>query len=494
MTISRRILYPLTAAVILAYFLFFTWNSRHMYFDADDMYALYFAWSKPLMQIVRENLYLWRGEFRPLGAFFYRGIYAVAGFDPYPFRIAELSVCIADMGICFWFIRLVSASERTAALATLLFAFQVRMLEVWFRTTVIFDALCFTFLYLALGLYIHGRRGGADLSRGRIAAILLLFVCALNSKEFAVCLPLFIVAWELLFNTSEWNPAKPMTWLKSRAALLIAAMGVLVVVYAIGKLHGPAAMSTNPGYTPEYSYTRFTETWGEYLKDLFVLADRPPGYASISILGGMVALAIAIRSRVLAFAWVILLFGMLPVSFSPARGGYEIYAASWLGWVLYAASLLVALQDFVTRRVPQYRTALAAAMFILVGWGVGKVNLHDLRHGERTWLYDPPKAAHTMVRQLVALHATLPPQARVLFLEDGFTTQEWTPLFIMRIIYDSPTMVVDRLKRDTAKPAGWEQYMSADRVHYDYVFDYLAGRYIEVQKRSAIGGPAAKAY
>src|SRR5262249_51447916 len=148
--------------------------------------------------IIRENLYLWKGEFRPFGAFFYRGLWAIFGFDPWPYRIAELAVCAANMALCFWFIRLVSASERIAALATLLFAFQVRMLEVWFRTMAIFDVLCFSFLWLAAGSYIAARRNGGDLSARRIVVLLVLFICALNSKEFAVCLPLFVFTWEFL--------------------------------------------------------------------------------------------------------------------------------------------------------------------------------------------------------------------------------------------------------------------------------------------------------
>jgi hypothetical protein len=53
-------------------------------------------------------------------------------------------------------------------------------------------------------------------------------------------------------------------------------------------------------------------------------------------------------------------------------------------------------------------------------------------------------------------------------------------LFILRLIYEDPALVVDRLKQDTKRPPGWEQFCSADRVHYDHVFNYLAGRYIEV--------------
>src|SRR5262249_30883351 len=149
-------------------------------------------------------------------------------------------------------------------------------------------------------------------------------------------------------------------------------------------------------------------------------------------------------------------------------------------WAMYPAALLVALQDLATRTVPQYRTVLAGLIFVLVGWQFGRINLHDLRHGERDWLYDPPRAVRSMARQLVAIHPALPPQSRVLFLEDGFTTEEWTPLFILRLVYEDPALVVDRLKQDTRIPPGWEQFNSPDHVHYDHVFNYLAGRYVEV--------------
>jgi len=475
MTELRRILYPLTAALILAYFLFFSWKSLHMYFDTDDMYALYFGWSKPMSQVVRENLYLWKGEFRPLGAFFYRWIFAAAGFNPLPFRIAELGFCAVNLAVCFWFTRLISASERTAALATLLFAFQVRMIEVWFRTTIIFDVLCFTFAWLAAGVYISARRNGGDLSGWRIAAILVAFICALNAKEFAVCLPVFLVAWELLFNGSKLRD-----FLKSRALVLIVVLGALSLIYAFGKLHGAAAMATNPAYTPEYSFARFKSTWNEYLKDMFVLARLPPGWVSMTIVGGLLAVALAMRSRILLFAWVIIFFGLLPVSFAPPRGGYEIYF-SYIGWVLYAGALLVAFEDLITRRAPQYRTALACVVFVLVGWRFGKVNLHELRVEQRPWLYDQPAAVRAMADQLRAMHPALPPHTRVLLLEDGFTTGEWTPMFIIRLIYKDPNMIVDRVKLKTDRPAGWDQHTSRGKIEYDYVFTYEDGRYQQVQ-------------
>jgi hypothetical protein len=67
-----------------------------------------------------------------------------------------------------------------------------------------------------------------------------------------------------------------------------------------------------------------------------------------------------------------------------------------------------------------------------------------------------------------------------LFLEDGFTTGEWTPMFILRLLYQDPKMTVDRIKVKTERPAGWDQRTSAGKVEYDYVFTYEGGLYRQV--------------
>lgn len=480
MTSTRRILVPLTVLSLLAFFLYFNLKSILLYFDSDDLYALYFAWSKPMLQVIRENLSLWKGEFRPFGAFFYRGLYDIVGFHPRPFRIAALLVCLGDMGLCFWFTRLISGSERTAVLASLLFAFQARMLEVWYRTTVIFDTLCFTFAYLAVGLYIKARRDGRDLSWPRIAALLVLFICALDSKEFAVIVPLFLVAWELIFNA-----AKLRSFLKSRAAALIVVMGIMTLVYTWGKLHGADAMVNNPTYTPQYTWARFSETWGEYLHDLFFLTARPGGAVCVSVLGAMLALAAALRSRTMLFAWIIAFFGLLPVSFAPARGGYEIYFA-WIGWVIYFGALIVVIEDFLTRSVPQFRTAVACAAFAIVAFAYGAVNRHFLDSEPREWLYASPDSIRTMTKEMLAMHRTFPKGARVIFLDDGIGWGEYTPLFILRVLYNDPDMIVDRIKQHTDdKPKDWSQYLSADHVHYDYVFSFDGAHYLPVPNEVA---------
>jgi hypothetical protein len=478
LALSRRIFYPLTIAIILAYFLFFTHKSLFIYFDNDDMYNLYIAWSKPLGQVLRANLFFWNGPLRPMGAIFYRAIFAAAGFNPVPFRIAALGLCIVNIALCFWFARLVSGSERTAALAALIFAFHTRLMDVWFRTAVIYDVLCFTFVYLTACLYISARRDGGLPGFARIAAILVCFTFALDAKEMAVCLPVLLLGYELIFHTS-----KLQTFLGSRAAALIAVMDVMTIVYAIGKLRGPDSMANNPYYKPDYSYNRFEQTWNVYLSHLFVLPVSPRGWVSMTILSALLGIALAalaVKSRTLLFAWIVIFFGLLPVSFAPVRGGFVIYV-SYVGWVLYVATALVAIEDLMTRRHPQYRTALACLVFVMVGWRFGRINLRDQRADPRRGLYAGPALVRSMAGQLRAMQPALPAQARILFVEDSFTTGEWTPLFIVQLLYNDPTLIVNRVKIRTAKPANWDQYRPPSLEQYDYVFTYEDGRYRQLK-------------
>ena len=436
---TRRILAPLTAAILLAYFLFFTAKSIHLYFDQDDMSNLYFAWTKP----VTANL-------RPLGALFYRVMFALAGFNPVPFRIVCLCLGIANMGLCFWFARLVTGSNRISALATLLFAYHPRLIEVWYRTAVIYDLLCFTFFYLAACLWIQARKRGAYPAPVRLVVILFFFICALEAKEIAVALPVVLLCYELVIERANWKKLWP-----------IALMAVLNALYLYSKTHGANAMVNNPYYTPEYTYARFAGAWALYFNYLAIKENLLAPSMAVALLIALLLVAPVVRSRTLLFAFLTAFVATLPVSFIPYRGGFVIYIA-YAAWTLYAAIVLVRLQDLLIRSHPQYRTALACLVFAIVAWRFGKISLHDQRVEPKLWLYDGPKLVRAMADQMRALHPTLPKGARTLFLDDPFATDEYTPYFIMVLLYRDPAIVVDRIKMMPGK--------SPDRSHYQYIF------------------------
>jgi hypothetical protein len=173
-----------------------------------------------------------------------------------------------------------------------------------------------------------------------------------------------------------------------------------------------------------------------------------------------------------------IVFGLLPVSFTPARGAFVMFV-SWPGWVLYAAAVLVAAEDFAVRcfspkyRAPQYRTGLACAVFVLAGWGIGKINLHDQRSDPRAWLYDSPALIGAMTRQMLERHPSLPRGTRILLTEDSFSTAEYTPFFLLELLYRDPDLKLDRVSMMEKPPASWDGY--------SYVFAY-EGRWLKQLK------------
>jgi len=456
----RRVLYPLTAGIVLSYFLFFTGRSAAFYFDDDDMLNLYMAWHQPLGELVRSAVEYWSAAYRPLGALFYRTVFAAAGFHPLPFRIVCLTIGAANIGLCFWFIRLVTGSLRTAALACLIFAYQPRLIEIWYRTATVYDLLCFTFVYTAACLYIDARRRGVLPGGARAAAIAISYVCALDMKEVAVALPVILLAYELLFARGAWK----RLW-------LIALLVVMTLPYVYGKTHGASELARNPLYAQQFTWSRFAESWTIYLQYLLV-ADGIRPWVSLAVLGGTLAVALLFRSRKMLFAWIVAIACTLPVSFIPARGGYALYL-SWAGWVLYAAVAMVAVQDAITSRTPHFRTALACCVFVLVGWRLGKLSLHDLRNDRKPWLYVKQDLVRGMASQMRVLHPAFPRGARVLFVEDAFGTDEWTPYFVVKLLYDDDTLVVDRIKMMDRKPADW--------AAYQYVFTYERGAWRQLK-------------
>ena len=326
---------------------------------------LYLAWSKPLGD-----------SFRPVGTLFYRIVFAGAGFDPRPFRMICLAIGLGNIALSFWFARLISGSARAAALTSLLFAFHPRLIEVWYRTAVIYDLLCFTFFYLAACLYVESRKRGQVPGPARTMSIVLCYLLALGSKEMAVTLPLILLAYELLFQ----RPQKKSFW-------FLGALALVNIPYAAYKLTGPNAMVTNPAYLPDYSFSRFAHSWAAYVGDLLV---RPmAATTALAILAAMLFVAAGLRSRTLIYSWILLFTTLFPVCFVPVRAGFVIYL-SWLGWTLYAALILVSLQDRLNSVWPQYRMGVACAVFVLTGWRFGKISLHDQRIDSRHWLYDEP--------------------------------------------------------------------------------------------------------
>jgi hypothetical protein len=183
------------------------------------------------------------------------------------------------------------------------------------------------------------------------------------------------------------------------------------------------------------------------------------------------AIAWVSKSRALKFAWLFLMFSVLPVAFIQPRGPGQYYI-TYFGWVLYAAVLLFAAAKRLFHKLPNaarfswLRDPLLILCVAAVAYGINR---------SYTWADVDAVAVEgeelrAIVGELRQLRPTLRKGARVLFLDDPID-EPWRLMFIMRMSYRDPDMVVDRL-RFMKRP-----FAQSEIASYDYVFDYLHGRF-----------------
>ncbi|HVW07237.1 MAG TPA: hypothetical protein VHC90_01570, partial [Bryobacteraceae bacterium] len=242
------------------------------------------------------------------------------------------------------------------------------------------------------------------------------------------------------------------------------------IAYFLRKTHGPDAMIANPAYRPEYSFARFQYTWGVYMSRLLLRGD-PMRAAALLILAALLLAAVAFRSRRLIFSWIVLFTAMLPVSFLPIRSGYVLYIP-YIGWCLYGAMVLVAIQDAIVSRLQSYKIAVASLFFAVIVWRFGKINLHAQRVDPRHELFDEPALVRSTAAQFLSMDASFPPGSRLLLLHDPYPSDGWTPYFIIKLLYHEKRLRIDRPKMMEGRPV--------DPTWYQYIFDYDNGRFRQV--------------
>ncbi len=193
--------------LLVAYFLCFTSRGVLTYFNSDDVMNLYVAWIDPVSTILKGAVFFWSGYIRPLGALFYRLLYAVAGFHPLAFHIAAFAILILNLGLLYRAIRLLTGSRQITFFTVLISCFHGRMWEIFSSTGTIYDILCQTFILLALGFWIQARR----LPPSPLWKQILLFgsvgVAAVDSKEMGVALPMILLMCELCYRPETGDPS-----------------------------------------------------------------------------------------------------------------------------------------------------------------------------------------------------------------------------------------------------------------------------------------------
>lgn len=156
----------------------------------------------------------------------------------------------------------------------------------------------------------------------------------------------------------------------------------------------------------------------------------------------------------------------LPVSFIPTRG-LNVWYLPLAGWACYFAALL---QHGAGRASAMIEAKIHALGFALLFAALATAHALD-----RPYRFAPNEGFDQSIldfeRQTTALLGTPSAQTRILFLNDPFKSNEWTPSSVLQLHYHNPELDFERVKLP--------EQVEATRVNtYDHVFDYQDGRVV----------------
>jgi len=478
----------LGGAFIAVYFFSLTHDALHAYFALDDSGNLFRAWYYPLGELFRANLlfFLTSPFNRPMGSAWYRAIFSVAGYNPVPFHVANLAILTANLWLTYAVSRRLSGSREVGALAALLIAYHPRFVYLYYDTAFIYDVLCYFFYFATLLLYMRIRQQGRPLKGWELAACCGLFICALNSKQMAVTIPISLAVYELLYGQASLRSFRALaSWLK-REGNFLAISSVMTLAFLIGQATGAGSYLENRSFQPVLTWARFMTSSRNFIDDLFLQRAKFSFLAVLLLWAVLFAVAWATRSRALKFAWLFLMFSVLPVAFID-RGAPQYYLPLF-GWVLYAAVVLAKGSQYLLERLTRVRTsrlanARAPALFAALGVlmfvsyrGTGWPNVPFVSlEGEML---------RNVADQIRLVHPTVKPGARLLFIDDPIGSHDLDLLFLARMLYRDRTLLVSRTR-------ALRSIDPALIASSDYIFDYRLGRFFpSVQPRPEGPQPA----
>jgi hypothetical protein len=209
----------------------------------------------------------------------------------------------------------------------------------------------------------------------------------------------------------------------------------------------------NQSYAPQYTLTRFLETWQSYVGELLYRHSPLPLLALILILVTLVLGVILLRSKPLLFCMLFILIAPLPLCFVEPRG-LSVYYIPFAAWAIYAAVL-------IGERQPALRFGVLAVLLCL------------LFVKDRPYRFYPGDGKSELIRGFEADIAAVQPSiangTRILLRNDPFDGNEWTPVSLLQLYYRERDLEVDRAKLIPPSKA------------YGVIFDYQNGHVVKVQ-------------
>ena len=316
----------------------FATDGLHAYFTADDggnLINMHEAWEHSLAGMAGSALRVATGAYRPLGGIYYLALYRIAGFHPLPFRAVCLSLMLVNVLLAFFVLRRLSGSIDAALLGALLLACHPALLWLFYSSGMIYEILCFLFYFLALLFYVRWRQeGAATLSWKRVALLLALTACALDSKEMAMTLPATLLWFEFIYFPQQWRSWRDVAHFAARQGRGVLAAALLTAPAIAAKLLTANPLSNDPRYRG-HSFRSVIDAMRGYQSALLYLDIYRGGLSTAGLLlvwTGLAALAIAFRSRPMKFGLCLTLTALAPLSvIRAARRLHALLALDGMG-------------------------------------------------------------------------------------------------------------------------------------------------------------------
>lgn len=446
-----------------------------MRFVEDDMMNMAGYWRPGPWYLVYSHFLIWRGQYRPMGGLFYVPMLQLFGLNPMPFQVLYLLLLVTNVYLVYRFARVLGCAELTAGLAALIPCYHAGMSSLYYTLSNVYDVLCCLFYLGAFLYYARIRQRGRMPGAGQLAVFFLLYLCALNSKEMAVTLPLVLVAYEWIYQAPpRWKTL--LRWLRGpvRVALFAA---ILAGIYVYGRALGPEGLAAQPSYRPLLSMHR---VWEFQITALNTLVSfwHPFGRPSVVIFWVVVWYLALRRPRpVLRFCCVFLMVTPLPVEFLTGRGEATLYLPL-AGWAVFFSVIFVgaarAISEFLAGeplfgrfdRRTRFAGLIAAGICLWV-WG----NYNVKQSSARISMARAGRVTEEVIQQFRTLHPYVKPGSQVVFLDDPF--EEFDMAFIAELWFRDRSLSI-RLHRKT--PLSPQELAKAD-----YLFTYTDGKLVQIR-------------
>jgi hypothetical protein len=471
---TRRNLFSvLTALLIGVYFVMLTKDVTRSYFSPDDCMTIYRSWANSAGSLVKANFLFFLNSpfYRPMGSVWYRLMFELAGFNPVPFHISNLFTLAANMWFTYCVSSRLSGSRTAGALAALLIAYHGRFINLYFDTGYIYDVVCYFFYFATFSYYLRVRSRPRPPLWREVAVLSVLYICALNAKEMAVTLPMFLAIYEWLYHRESMGGVRDCWKWPVREGRGFLVAGVISLAFVLGRFTTATGLRENEAFQTQFTIRRFMETSTNFISPLLFRDELLPSGMVLAIWVALFAIAWVSKIRALKFAWLFLMLSALPVAFIPPRGPGQYYIP-FFGWLLYAAvGLFEGTKRLFVRWPVTVRAAwIGDAMLMIAVTGVMYVVNRPYGWADVDAVAVEGEEIRVIVDQVHRLRPTLRHGARVLLLDDPID-DEWRMMYLMKMSYRDDDLVIDRVRFMKPPPT------PAEVEKYDYVFDYLHGRF-----------------